>query len=229
MTYRRQPIFPNQIYHVFNRSVALQPIFLDVRDYKRFLDVVNFYRFVSPGLRFSYYDQLLSDERTTFMEKLQKNGVRQVEIFAFCLMPNHFHFLLKEVKDNGIKKFSSNLQNSYAKYFNTKRKRSGSLFQEMFKAVRIESDEQLIHVTRYIHLNPFTSFLVKNINQLRTYPWSSLNTYLGMRNFDFLETDFLMGFFPSKEKFQAFTLDQANYQRQLEEIKHLTLENLPEV
>lgn len=224
MTYRKQPIFPNQIYHVFNRGIALQPIFWDVKDYQRFLNVVNFYRFVSPGLRFSYYNRLLLEERTNFMEKLLKSGEKQVAIFAFCLMPNHFHFLLREVKKEGIEKFSSNLQNSYAKYFNTKRKRSGALFQEMFKAVRIESDEQLIHVARYIHLNPYTSFLVKDLNQLKSYPWSSFENYLQIQKFEFLETEFLMGFFNSREKFATFTLDQANYQKQLEEIKHLMLE-----
>lgn len=224
MSYRKQPIFPDQIYHVFNRSIALQPIFSEAKDYQRFLNVVDFYRFASPGLRFSHYNRLLSEDKKTFIEKLQKEGKKQISIFAFCLMPNHFHFLLKELENNGIRKFSSNLQNSYAKYFNTKQKRGGALFQEMFKAVRIESDEQLVHVARYIHLNPFTSFLVKNINQLRIYPWSSLNTYLGIGNFNFLETDFLMGFFPSKKEFKTFTLEQADYQRQLGLIKHLILE-----
>lgn len=224
MSYRKQPIFPDQIYHVFNRSIALQPIFSEAKDYQRFLNVVDFYRFASPGLRFSHYNRLLSEDKKTFIEKLQKEGKKQISIFAFCLMPNHFHFLLKELENNGIRKFSSNLQNSYAKYFNTKRKRSGSLFQEMFKAVRIESDEQLVHVARYIHLNPFTFFLIKGVNQLKNYPWSSFNNYLQMGKFEFLETDFLMSFFRSKEEFETFTFDQANYQRQLEEIKHLTLE-----
>ena len=224
MSYRQHPIFPDQIYHVFNRSVAKQPIFLDENDYQRFLNVVDFYRFFSPGLRFSHYNRLSLEERKTFMEKLLKNGEKQVLIFAFCLMPNHFHFLLKGLKELGIQKFASNLQNSYAKYFNTKRKRNGALFQEMFKTVRIESDEQLLHVARYIHLNPFTSYLVKDINQLRDYSWSSLGDYLGKKIFSFVETDFLSGFYPSVEKFITFTFNQADYQRQLEEIKHLTLE-----
>lgn len=224
MAYRKQPIFPDQVYHVFNRSIAKQPIFLEEKDYQRFLNVTNFYRFSSAGLRFSHYNRLELEERKAFIERLQKEGEKQIEIFCFCLMPNHFHFLIKELIEKGIKKFASNLQNSYAKYFNTKRKRSGALFQEMFKATRIESDEQLHHVARYIHLNPYTSYLVKGINQLKTYPWSSLSDYLNKSRFDFLETNFLSRFYSSKEKLEAFTLDQADYQRKLGDIKHLVLE-----
>lgn len=224
MGYRKHPIFPEQIYHVFNRGVASQPIFYDNRDYLRFLNVANFYRFVSPGLRFSYYNRLTLEGKSAFLGRLEKKGEKQVAIFVFCLIPNHFHFLIKELVEHGIQRFASNLQNSYAKYLNTKNRRSGALFQEMFKAVRIETDEQLLHTARYIHLNPFTSFLIKKVDNLKDYRWSSLRSYLGEEKFDFLETDFLNGFFSSKEKFKSFTYDQADYQRKLGEIKHLTFE-----
>lgn len=224
MTYRKHLIFPEQIYHVYNRGIALEPIFKEKKDYLRFIEVVNFYRYSSPGLRFSYYNRLPIDQRTPFIEDLEKNGEKQVIIYAFTLMPNHFHFLLKGTIEYGIQKFFSNLQNSYAKYFNTKTKRTGSLFQEMFKAVRIESDEQFIHTTRYVHLNPSTSYLVKNINELKKYPWSSLKNYIGNDGFNFVETDFLNSFYNSKEKLMSFTFDQIDYQRKLEEIKHLILE-----
>jgi putative transposase len=224
MSYRKYPIFPEQIYHVFNRSVARQPIFLGEKDYQRFLETIGFYRSASPPLRLSYYNRLAKQEKATFMEKLQKEGKKQIAIFTFCLMPNHFHFLLKELIEGGIRKFASNLQNSYAKYFNTKRKRAGALFQEMFKAVRIETDEQFVHVARYIHLNPYSSFVVKNLGQLKTYPWCSLSDYLDGSHFDFLDKDLLISFFKTKEAFKNFTFDQADYQRHLEEIKHLTIE-----
>lgn len=224
MSYRKHPIFPGQIYHIFNRSVAKQTIFLENKDDQRFLNTTDFYRFASPSLRFSFYNRLAFKEKTAFMERLQKEGKRQVIIFAFCLMPNHFHFLLKELIGGGIRKFAGNLQNSYAKYFNTKRKRVGALFQEMFKATRIESDEQLIHVARYIHLNPFSSFIVKDIKQLKNYPWSSLISYLEEGNYNFIDKDLLKTFFKTKEKLKSFTFDQADYQRNLEIIKHLTIE-----
>lgn len=109
-------------------------------------------------------------------------------------MPNHFHFLIKELEENGTRKFISNIQNSYAKYFNTKNERSGSLFQEMFKAVRIESDEQFVHVARYIHLNPYSAFILDNINSIKVFPWSSFGDYLGTNSHSFVNCSFLSSF-----------------------------------
>ncbi len=224
MTARKHPIFPDQIYHLFNRSVAKLPIFFDTRDYQRFCQVVDFCRYRSQGLRFSHFNRLSIVEKDLFLENLKKNGEKQVAIYAFCLIQNHFHFLLKELKENGIQKFVSNLQNSYAKYFNTKRKRTGALFQEQFKAVRIDSDELFLHVARYIHLNPYLSFTVRNIDELKLYPWSSLNNYMGESNFNFLETDYLNSFFSSKEEFNKFTFDQADFKRRLKEAEHALLD-----
>lgn len=92
----------------------------------------------------------------------------------------------------------------------------------MFKAVRIESDEQLLHISRYIHLNPVTSYLVK-IETLLEYPWSSFKDYLG-ENASMVARDKVLGHFRSKEDYKRFVFDQASYQRELERIKHLTLE-----
>lgn len=224
MTYRRQPLLPEQIYHVFNKSIASEPIFSGLRDYDRFIDLIDFYRFSSPSLRFSYYNRLPLSGRKDFIENLRNNGQKLISLYTFCLMPNHFHFLIKELIEGGIRKFVANLQNSYAKYFNTKTRRQGSLFQEMFKAVRIETDEQFVHVARYIHLNPYSSFVVRNISELKNYKWSSLSDYLGKNNFSFLDKDFLSAFYSSPDEFISFILDQADYQRELQQIKHLILE-----
>lgn len=223
-TYRKTPLVPGQIYHVFNRSIARQPIFLNVNNYQRALDVLMFYSYLNPSIRFSHYNRLPSNQKSDFVNNLRKTGEKQIELLAFCLMPNHIHFLIKEIREKGISTFMSNLQNSYAKYFNKKTDRSGSLFQTMFKAVRIESDEQLIHVARYIHLNPVTAYILKDIDQLKNYPWSSFIDYLGMRNLDILNKDTILSYFSSTEQFINFTKDQVEYQRQLDQIKHLILE-----
>lgn len=224
MTIRKAPLIVNEIYHVFNRSIARQPIFLSNYDYQRALDILTFYSYFDPPLRFSHYKRLPESQRKEFMGNLRKRGEKQVEIFAFCLMPNHVHFLIKEIKEKGISTFMSNLQNSYAKYFNIKTERSGSLFQTMFKAVRIETDEQLIHVARYIHLNPITAYLLKNIEDLITYPWSSFSIYMGKSVSDILNTNIILGYFSSIDEFLKFTKDQIAYQRELDKIKHLALE-----
>lgn len=223
MSYRRTPIVTGEIYHTFNRSIARQPIFLNIRNYGRALELINFYSYVQPRLRFSHYNRLPLKEKADFLGDLKKNGRKQIQIFAFCLMPNHAHFLIRQIEKNGISKFMSNFQNSYAKYLNTKTDRTGALFQSMFKAVRIESDEQFIHTCRYIHLNPLTSYVIKDMDDLENYPWSSYSEYF-RENSDLIDTSLISGFFPSKKEFKTFTLDQVDYQRKLDKIRHLSLE-----
>lgn len=223
MSYRRTPIITGEIYHAFNRSIARQPIFLNVRSYSRALELINFYSYVQPRLRFSHYNRLPLKEKADFLDDLKNNVRKQIQLFAFCLMPNHVHFLMQEMEKNGISRFMSNFQNSYAKYLNLKTDRTGSLFQSMFKAVRIESDEQLIHVCRYIHLNPLTSYVIKDVSDLENYPWSSYPEYF-KKSSDLIDTTLISSFFPSKKKFKKFTLDQIDYQRELDKIKHLSFD-----
>lgn len=223
--YRKYPLRTGNIYHVFNRGIASQLLFSNRRDYQRFCELMNYYRFVSPDMRFSFYNRLELESKNKFMKTLLEKGQKQILIYVFCLLPNHFHFLLKEIVEEGIKKFISNLQNSYARYFNIKNNRKGALFQEMFKAVRIETDEQFLHVSRYIHLNPYSNFFIKEVSELLNYPWSSLLDYLEQEgNFSFLDKDFLNSYYPTFDKLKTFTLDQADYQKKLKEIEYFLIE-----
>jgi len=125
--------------------------------------------------------------------------------------------------DGGISKFLSNFQNSYTRYFNTRHQRDGTLFLNQFKAVRIETDEQLIHVSRYIHLNPYASHVIKDIDRLEYYRWSSFSEYISKGD-GFVNKSLLLGFFKNAESYKTFVFDQADYQRTLKEIEHLALE-----
>lgn len=223
MPYRHIPFITGEIYHIFNRSIAKQPILKRKNDYERIYNLIDFYRFNKPKLRFSHYNRLALKERKEFLDNLYSSD-KLLDISAFCLMPNHIHLLVKQNKENGITTFMSNIQNSYAKYFNTKNKRTGALFQSMFKSVRIESDEQIIHTARYIHLNPLTSYVLKDINKLENYPWSSFYNYMKKQSSGFIDKEVIMGYFSSPAEFEKFTLDQIEYQRELEKIKHLMLE-----
>lgn len=223
MPYRITPLAQGEFYHVFNRSIARQPIFTSRDEYQRGLEVLNYYNYQKPPLRFSHYKRLTFKQKADFLVGLE-GSKKIVQLLAFCLMPNHVHFLIKEVEDGGISRYMSNFQNSYAKYFNLKNDRTGSLFQTRFKAVRIETDEQLLHVTRYIHLNPLTSFIIRDISQLENYLWTSFSIYLGKQHLNCVETSFILNYFRSLEEFITFTYDQVSYQRELDKIKHLLLE-----
>jgi len=189
------------------------------------IDTVNYYRFDTPGLRFSHYHRLPVKQKLSFMNDMESSHSTIVEVLAFCIMPNHVHLLLRQTEEDGISRFMRNIQNSYAKYFNTKTKRSGAVFQAMFKSVRMESEDQLLHVSRYIHLNPYTSCIIKNIADLEGYAWSSYGTYTGKRVYPFVSTQLIRSYYSSVEKLRAFTTDQADYQRLLKELEHVALNN----
>lgn len=216
MPYRKTPLVNNEFYHIFNRGVAKLPIFLDRRDYIRFLDTIYYYQFQGPKPQFSQLKR--------FKDKTFDNNTKIIEIMCFCLMPNHFHFLLRQTQDNGITEFVSKVCNSYTKYFNTRHERIGPLLQGPFKAVRVETDEQLMHLSRYIHLNPVTSYLTKDI---KDYPWSSYLNYIGASPGKICMKDFVLSFFknPKEKKYEQFVLDQVDYVKTLKFVEHQLLEN----
>ncbi len=221
---RNIPLVNNQIYHVLNRGVASQPIFLNKKDYQRALETVFYYQNEDLPLSYSTFLKLSQPKREETLKKLKGKGNFLIEIIAFCLMPNHFHLLLKQVQDNGISIFMSNLSNSYTRYFNISHKRIGPLFQGKFKAIRIETEEQLLHGSRYIHLNPYTSYVIKTLKELETYPYSSFAEYLNPQKTDHCQKEIILDSFKSSLDYKRFVFDQADYQRKLEETKHLILE-----
>lgn len=223
MPIRKTPLETDYYYHLFNRSVAKVPIFTCKRDFIRAMGLLNYYRFKNAPLSYSRLMRLDSSQREDILKKLEENGEEMIEIICFCLMPNHFHLLLKQLQDDGIMIFLKNFQNSYAKYFNMRYQRPGSLFQGRFKAVLIEDDSQLLHVSRYAHLNPYSSMVVKDKKDLLSYPWSSLLQYL-KKSDGFCRPEIVLEQFKSSRDYLNFVFDRADYQRSLEKIKHLTCE-----
>ena len=222
---QRKVIFANdQYYHIFNRSINKEPIFIKQRDCQRALETLGYYRFDNPPIRLSYFLAFGPDKRLEIARALSNNTKKIVDITSFTFMPNHFHFLLKQNVNKGISKFLALFQNSYTRYFNTKNTRSGHVFQGQFKAVRVEDDEQLLHLNRYIHLNPHTSYVVKTFSELKQYPYSSLPEYLNNQKNSLCNIQEVLSHFSSIKKYEDFLFDQAGYQRALEKIKHLILE-----
>lgn len=221
---RKIPLVSDQLYHVLNRGVASQPIFLNKKDYQRMMETALYYQNQKPPLSYSNFIRLAVKQRTRVLDRLRKEKKFLVEIVALCLMPTHFHLLLKQIRDNGISIFMSNLTNSYTRYFNLKNKRIGPLFQGKFKAVMVETDEQLIHLSRYIHLNPYTSFVIKVLKELKNYPSSSFPEYVGHSKTNFFQKEIVLSQFKDIDSYEKFVFDQAGYQRQLEQIKHLIVE-----
>lgn len=198
-------------------------IFSSNSSYERFLDLVDYYRFTDTPFSYSQFQKSSLEERKNIMDALKGKNNFQVKILAYCLMPNHFHLLLKQLNENGIPEFMRRIENGYAKYNNIKNKRVGPLFQSIFKAVRIETDEQLLHISRYIHLNPVTNFLV-DIKNFLSYPWSSFHEYTNPSTSSFIDSQTVLSFFKNKNSYFKFVLDQIDYQRKLAKIKHLIID-----
>lgn len=218
-------VFANEeIYHIFNRGIEKRPTFTDKREYSRAVLTIDFYRFANLPLRLSKALLLNQEERERLFTKIRNESKKLVDVICFCLMPNHFHFLLRQKMDNGISKFLKNLSDSYTRYFNTKHQnRNGALFQGTFKAVRIEDEEQLLHVHRYIHINPLVSFVVRE-DEVEDYRWSSFPEYLGLGGIQMCERETILSHFNSINRYRQFIFDQVDYARKLESIKHLIFE-----
>lgn len=211
----------NEIYHVFNRSIGKEDILSSIRNLHHLFDLINYYQF-PQNIRYSQYKILTKDYKKTYEENFKKQNLL-VEIYSFAFMPNHYHFLLKQLSDNGIRTFIRIIQDSFAKYFNLKNDRNGGLFQSSFKAKRVETDEEFLHISRYIHLNPVSSFLIE-YEELAHYPYTSFPYYLDTNQKSFLNTREILGRFKKEEDYIRFVADQADYQKQLAAIKHLLVD-----
>lgn len=221
-TFRKISFRDGEIYHVFNRGIDRRSIFTNKRELYRAQSLIKFYRHKEIPARFSQVMNQPQEIREKILENLYA-GERIIDILAYCLMPNHFHFLLRQKYNKGIANFISNFTNAYTKYFNTKSERAGPLLEGVFKAVHIESGEQLIHVSRYIHLNPVASGIILE-DQMDDYLWSSYPEYIGITDTGISEKELVLGHFKSVAEYQKFVEDQVDYAKQLNAIKHLVLE-----
>lgn len=145
----------NGYYHIYNRGVEKRIIFLDQQDFSVFLNYLKDY--LLPKDKESL-QTILSSPITSSKEKAQalkllrlNNFSDEITLLAYCLMPNHFHLLIKQKNSGTIDKFMNSLATRYTMYFNQKYKRVGPLYQDVYKAVLVNTDEQLLHLTRYIH------------------------------------------------------------------------------
>lgn len=183
-------------YHVYARGASKQSVFLESADYSYFLHLIERY---------------LSTEQAISKSGVVYPNFRQgLELLAFCLMSNHFHLLIYQREQGSLARFMKSLMTSYSRYFNLKYKRTGSLFESRYKASLISSDEYLLHVSRYIHLNP---------RSWRLYPYSSLIFYRRGNEPEWLQTQRVLNQHDSREGYYAFVADYEDHRLALESLK----------
>ncbi|SRR3989344_464673 len=224
MPIRKTPLVNGQIYHVFNKSTGSIPIFTNSREFKRFIFGMSFYQNRNIPLRLSKFNRLSKEQRNKILSEMKSKQDFLVELISYCIMPNHFHYILKQLTNDGIKEFIRLTSNSYSHFYNIRHDRSGSVFGGRFKAVLIENDEQLLHVVRYIHLNPFSTYIIKDRNELERYQYSSFLEYIGRSTSNLCQKDIILNNFKARDKYKEFVLNHADYQRTIERIKHLSID-----
>ncbi len=216
---RKVPLVTGEYYHVYNQSIAGFKIFNGPKDYARVISAMKYYQFADALISYSRVIQSKGCEKEigkNWPEDLKTEDKKLVNILAYCIMPTHMHFQIKQNEDNGISEFMRRLQNSYARYFNLKYKRKGPLWSGKFKALLVKDDNQFLHLSRYIHLNPVTAYLVENAQD---WKYSSYRNYIQKQVpwDDAISNVIDM----SPEDYKMFVEDNKDYQRELGLIKDL--------
>ncbi len=215
---RKISFAPDEYYHIYNRGNSKQVIFKEKSDYNRFIKLL----FLSNGSN-NFKILHLGKDVYDF-----DRGEQLVDIGIYCLMPNHFHLLLKQTNTGNISKFMQKLSTGYSMYYNKKYERTGSLFEGRFKAEHVDNDRYLKYLFSYIHLNPVKIINpdwkeegIKNkinvIKFIKDYQFSSSQDYFGI---DREETKILNikafpNYFPNKKSFENEIFDWFDYKDSL--------------
>ncbi|PIZ00793.1 hypothetical protein COY62_01055 [bacterium (Candidatus Howlettbacteria) CG_4_10_14_0_8_um_filter_40_9] len=200
------------IYHVYNRGINKQNIFLDGRDYATFLFYLKLY-LQDP-------EKLKDIDPQKRKSLVRKNFFGNIELLCYCLMPNHFHLLIKQKGERDIAEFMKSLGTNYSMYFNDRHDRIGTLFQGPYKAILVKNDSYLLHLSRYIHKNPEDLIKGENLDKLFEYEWSSYTDYLGKKETKWVKPRFILDYFDQNKDNSMIGSD--SYQKFVEEYIHDT-------
>ena len=216
---KRPRFITNEIYHIYNRGVEKRNVFISDKDYFRFIHNLFEFNDKAPACNIFYKLPFLN----SYEVGLRKNPTRKcvVEILAFCLMPNHFHLMVRQKHSNGITEFMRKLGTGYTNYFNLKYKRVGSLFQGKFRAIHLNRQAYFLYLPFYIHLNPLdliiSNWREKEIKEIEVdkavkfldkYRWSSYLDYISDKNFPLVTSrKFLLNFFNGPENYRRETIN----------------------
>jgi putative transposase len=197
----------DEYYHIFNRGIDKREIFLESKDYTRFID---------------YVWSALKGEAKPPLKRLSLTDLAgSVALICHCLNPNHFHFVLRQIKDGGITKFMHFLSTSYTMFFNTKYQRSGSLFQGPFKAIHLNSNEYLLWLSAYVNLNAQIHGIIKNAKE---FLWCSYPDYLDTRDNKLCESEIVLKQFQGAQAYQKVAEEYAFIMKENKKLREYWLE-----
>lgn len=203
---RIKPYVENGYYHLYNRGVEKREIFLDRQDYHVFLSYLSDYLLPKDtDVLMAQLDDptLYAWEKDAIRKKIRLNNFAdEITLLAYCLMPNHFHFFIKQTQPNTIDIFMNSLGTRYSMYFNKKYKRVGSLYQGVYKAAPITNERHFLHLSRYIHKQAYL-----------TQP-CSYEEYLGRKKTAWVKPDEILSYFSQKHpqlSYEAFVKEKEDF------------------
>ncbi|MEK7669543.1 MAG: transposase [Patescibacteria group bacterium] len=196
----------NEHYHIFGRGTNKEKIFIDKQDKTRFIFLITHLQSPIKIYNISWYTNNFI-KRGTFGIKDEKVDEvlkkRNIKLIAFALMTNHFHLLIQNLEDGILSVYMHRILTAYSKYFNAKYKKKGHVFEGPFRAVHTKNNEQLLHLSSYIHKNPME--IGGWENSYEKYPYSSYQDYIGLNRWgDFLSTEIVLKQFKDQLKYKDF-------------------------
>ncbi len=231
---RKEKFVPGEYYHIYSRTVLNIPEFKDYKNANRLEQAFLISNSTNSGEAF----QFIRNNKDISIEdilKILERGEKLIDILCYVIMPDHYHLLVREIKDTGIRNFVHKCNTSIAKYINIKNERLGPLFESRFKSKHIDTNEYLLHLSLYIHLNPLDFLIGKEWRQhalknwssikpkLLTYQWSSLKYFLNIvhRNPIISGTEIIKEQFDNEKEYENFLHD---WSEELSEDKSIFIE-----
>lgn len=202
----KDPLITGQVYHVYNRGVGGQITFPDAEAYTYLLQLLDHcLKFTTPLSLHRRITRTQDEKIHRFNEPSNPRGLKEVpvKIHAYTLMPNHFHLLIEQLADGGIKDYVGRICNSYTKAYNERFRRQGPLWQGRFKAIVVTTNQSFLQVIRYIHLNPLHSSFVR-VKDLRDYPYSSFIEVVKAKKNILCDNTRLRELIPSPREYEEF-------------------------
>ena len=219
---RKVRLTENEYYHIYNRGVDKRNVFLDDFCFYRFYTSLILLNDIQDGLMERYRDYQRTHPKAQPSEFLRLSLRKEnplVKIVAYCLNPNHYHFILEQKKENGIEKFMHRIGTSYTMYFNKKYQRSGALFQGRFKSAQIKPNG-LLYLSAYVNCNSE----IHGIAKAEKYRWCSFPDYIGKRRDNLCSKKTILGDFKSGKEYFEFAKENMKAQKQKKEDEKLYFE-----
>ena len=192
MPYRLQAFQKDSVYHVFNRGCNKNKIFFETDNYLFLLNKINHY-----SKKFN------------------------ISVLAYCLMPNHYHLVIRQNSDLKINDCIQYIFNSYTKAINKRYKRSGTLFEGRFKSKEIYEEKSILEVCRYVHRNPLDDGLVDNLEE---WQFSNYHEWIGLRNGVLCDREFIKKHFPDSGSYKKYVSDYISFKQILKDLKKLGIQ-----